>query len=64
MAVVDAPFFSAMIPSTVADPLPEPRHRQDQSTWHHRAVPSDDDGSGAVPATEPLPRWPRVFPGL
>ena len=49
MAVVDSPFFPAMIASTVAGPLPESRHFQDQSSWHHRAVLGDDDGDDAVP---------------
>jgi hypothetical protein len=65
MTVVDAPFFPAMTPSTVADPLPGPRHWQDQPSRHHRAVLRDDDGGDAVPATPaPPPQWPRVFPGL
>jgi len=65
MAVVDSPFFPAMIASTVAGPLPESRHFQDQSSWHHRAVLGDDDSDDAVPATTAPPhQWPRVFPGL
>jgi hypothetical protein len=65
MAVVDSLFSPAVIASTVAGPLPESRHFQDQSSRHHRAVLRDDDGGDAVPATPaPPPQWPRVFPGL
>jgi hypothetical protein len=65
MAVVDSPFFSAMTPSTVANPLAGSRHSQDQSSRHHRAALSNDDGGDAVPSTPaPPPRRPRVFPRL
>jgi hypothetical protein len=64
MAVVDTPFFPAMIAPTVAGPLPGSRHRQDQGSQHHRIVLRDDDGGDAVPASPAPHRWPRVFPGL
>jgi hypothetical protein len=65
MAVVASLFSPAMIASTVAGPSPEPRHFQDQSSRHHRAVLSDDDRGDAVLATPAPPlQWPRVFPGL
>jgi len=61
MAVVDTPFFPAMIPPTVAGPLPGSRHRQDKGSQHHRIVLRDD---GRWRCCAGRPGGPGSFPAL